>query len=162
MQNRNEIPQVPAGKVRLAEWGSVPRDLMVEATLIAQAPGIMHRGPMVRLMHKTRGYAPAGSVMRWDEARWAVLWEPGDGTQHGRNFPETDEGEAEARALFAKWTDPQEVSQRRQQEAEADDFYREVRAQRAAEEAQRREAEKARKAALAKARRQARKQLIAA
>lgn len=125
---REKVPPVPDGRARLAEYGTTNREHRVEQTTLAQAPGVMHGHPTVRLVHMTRGWQIAGSMLRWDMARYSVLWTENDSSIHGRNFAETPEGEAEARALFVKWTDAQEVSRRRQQAAQRADEEREERA----------------------------------
>lgn len=148
---RDSYPPVPAGMVRLANCGSYDRALDSEHTVLAQAVGALHRFPTVYLQYQTRGFNIAGSQMRWDEASWGVLYYPGDGTRHGQRFSADAEGEAKARALFAKWTDPQAVSAKRQEEAMLEEtVYAPARAARAAETAARLQAEKKRKAALRK------------
>lgn len=155
---RDTFPATPAGMVQIAYCGSYDPALDGETTVLEQAPGIMHGHPTVRLVFTTRGYALAGSMMRWDEASWGVLYEPGDGTRHGQRFLPTEEGEAKARALFAKWTDPQEVSRRRQEAARLEEeVYAPARAKRAAELEAERARERERKNALARFRRAQRK-----
>lgn len=151
---RDSFPATPAGKVQLAYCGTYDAALNGETTVLAQAAGKMHGFPTVRLVFTTRGFAIAGSMMRWDEASWGVVYEPGDGTKQGRRFKPTEEGEAEARALFANWTDPQAVSAARQEAARLEEeVWAPARARRAAEEAARAAAERDRKNALARYRR---------
>lgn len=153
---RDAVPPVPAGKVMLAEYGGYDPALDAEVTLVDKAVGAMHGFPAVRLVHSTQGFEPAGSMVRWTEAKWSVLWDARDGGIHGRGFREADE--AGARALFAKWTDPQEVSRRRQEEAMLEEtVYAPARARRAAEVAAQREEERLRRNALAARRRAVRR-----
>lgn len=153
---RDAVPPVPAGKVMVAVPGSYDRALNAEVTVVASAVGCMHGFPTVRLEYSTRGFEIAGSMMRWTEARWSVLWTAQDGGIHGRNFAESNE--AGARAYFAQVTDPQEVSRRRQEEARLEEeVYAPARAARAAEAVARAQAERDRKNALARFRRQQRR-----
>lgn len=101
------IPPAPAGKVRLAEYGEA-ETTNARAKVTLHGAGRMRVGHSARtvpctLRHITRGYVPAGSVMRFDEARWSVTFED-YGATHGRSFSNTPQGEQDARALFAKWT----------------------------------------------------------
>ena len=153
---RETMPVVPEGKVRLWDFanGRLPEGLAATITPIEQATAAVHSYPIATLAHQTRGFVPAGSCMRWQEALWSVtFWLP-DGTRHGRNFLEANE--ADARAYFANLTDPQKVSARRQQDAMLEDtVYRPAREKAAAEAAARDAMEKARKAARRRARRAA-------
>lgn len=150
--SREAMPPVPEGKVRIAEYGSYDPALDADRTVLAQAVGALHGYPVVELAHETRGFVPAGSQARWQEARWSVLYTVYDGGIHGRNFAEDDE--AGARAYFAKLTDPQAVSAKRQEDAWLEEtVYAPARAKRAAEEAARREEERQRRNALARRRR---------
>ncbi len=154
---RDTMPAVPEGKVRLWGFGngSLPSGMAADRTPVASAIGALHGYPTVTLAHETRGYVPAGSCARWQEAIWSVTWWESNGTCHGKNFAEANE--AAARAYFADITDPQKVSARRQEDAMLEDtVYRPAREQRAREAAERLAADKARKAALRKARRVAR------
>lgn len=143
---RDSMPAVPANMVRIATAGMYDRSLDADRTIHAQAIGALHGYPLVTLSYVTRGYVPAGSAMRWDEARWRVTYTVSDGGIHGKSFLEGNE--AEARAYFAALTDSQAVSARRQEDAMLEEtVYAPARAQRAAEIAARAAAEKARKAA---------------
>jgi hypothetical protein len=122
-QMRATMPAVPAGMVRLAEYGRHDPALDADHTLIDQATGALHGYPLVRFQHITRGYVIAGSMMRWDEACWSVTYTVHDGGIHGKRFREDDE--ASARAYFAKITDPTEVSRMRQRAAMEADIERE-------------------------------------
>lgn len=95
-------PPVPAGKVRLAEYGTVPDSEYVVTTVLAAAPLASRPHLQLELQHLTRGWALAGASLRWDEEQFAVRFRHTDGTIHGRRFK--PENEADARALFAAWT----------------------------------------------------------
>ena len=152
---RDTMPAMPAGMVRTANYGTFDRSLYADTTPLEQATGNLHSYPIVRLQHITRGFVIAGSCCRWDEACWSVQWtDTSNNTTHGQRFK--IEHEAEARAYFAKLTDPQAVSARRQHDAMMEDtVYGPARIERAARMAAQAEAERARKAAVRKARRAA-------
>jgi len=120
---RDTMPTVPEGKVRLAQ-GRIPDGLHADRTIIAQAPAAIHGTPTVTLAHETRGYVPAGSCARWQEAQWAVTYCLSDNTTHGRRFLESDE--TGARAYFARLTDSQAVSAILQSAAQRDDDRRDA------------------------------------
>lgn len=119
---RDAVPPVEPGKVRFASPGSYPRCLNADYTPIASATGAIHGYPTVTLRHITRGFVVAGSMMRWQEARWSVTFDQG-GATHGRSFTESDE--AAARAYFAEITNYEAVSRMRQQQAMREDVERE-------------------------------------
>ncbi len=148
---RDAMVTVPAGKVRLAECGTYSRELNATRTKIAEAIGAVHSYPMVTFCHETRGYVIAGSCMRWQEANWSVLYWLQDGTRHGRRFLD----EADAREYFAKLTDHEAVSRRRQEDAMLEDtVYRPAREAAATRKAEHDAKEKARKSAIRKVRRE--------
>jgi hypothetical protein len=143
---RNEVPPVPAGMVRLAEYGSYPPEHDAIYTKVADAVGAIHSYPTVTLRHVTRGYVPAGSCARWDEARWCVTYCMPDGSRHGQSFLECDEDKA--RTYFEKITNPIAVSARRQEDEYLEQtVYAPARAKAEAERLAREAAEKTRKAA---------------
>lgn len=110
-----EVSAVPAGKVRIAEYGQVPAHQMSEHEDIAQAETT--EGRVATFGYQTRGYNIAGSALRWDEASWFVRVTI-DGASHGQNFNDTPEGEDKARALFAAWTDAAKVAAAKIERAE--------------------------------------------
>jgi len=150
---RETMPPVPPGMVRLANYGTITPGLYADITPLEQGTGDLHGCPIVRLQHITRGYVVAGSCCRWDEACWSVQWDDNsNNTTHGKRFK--IEHEAEARAYYAKLTDPQAVSARRQHDAMMEDtVYAPARAERAARLAAHAEEERARKDARRRARR---------
>jgi len=122
---RTTMPAVPAGMMRLTEYGRSDPSLLAGCTFLGSAPGAMHGFPSVSLCHWTRGYVVAGSALRWDEACWRVSFTVADGGEHGRRFAEGDEDAA--RAYFAELTDGAKVSAMRQAAAQRDDEEREAR-----------------------------------
>jgi len=120
---RDTMPPVPEGKVRIVS-GRIPDKLHADRTIVAQAPAAIHGTPTVTLAHETRGYVPAGSCARWQEAQWAVTYCLSDNTTHGRRFLESDE--TGAREYFARLTDSQSVSAIRQRAAQCDDARRDA------------------------------------
>lgn len=54
---------------------------------------------IIRLVEISEGWTPAGSLARWQEARYGVRFNE-DGCLHGRQFKSIDE----ARATFEAWT----------------------------------------------------------
>ena len=123
---RETMSTVPAGFVRIANGGTYDSSLNATRTVIASAVGALHGFPTVTLSHTTRGYVAAGAAMRWDEARWHVLYQVHDGGIHGNGFVE--DNEAGARSYFAKLTDSQTVSAMRQRQAQAEDEARDEKA----------------------------------
>jgi hypothetical protein len=104
---RDTFPRAPEGRVMLAEYGECPEHLLGEWKIIAASPikpwGYGAYVTALQLRHSTRGFVVAGSCLRWDEARWSVRFTDGRGCVQGRNWRDDAEGEAAARALFAKW-----------------------------------------------------------
>ena len=142
--HRDIMPPVPPGMVRTADFGTFSRDLYAEVTVLDAATGALHRYPTVQLVYSTRGYEIAGSCARWTEAYWAVRWSDGSAS-HGQRYSMDDE--AKARAHFAKLTDPQAVSARRQEDAMLEDtVYAPARARAAAEAEAQRQAKRERDA----------------
>ena len=86
-------PEVPEGKVRLAEYGSgVP---MAPRTLLAQ---VEYDGRTYGLTEVGRGFEIAGSCLRFTERKYVVgFW---DQAFHGRSFRE----ESAARAWLVEIT----------------------------------------------------------
>ncbi len=75
---------------------------------LAEAPmtrGGMAGRTMVRLVSRTAGYEPAGSLARWTDGGFSVLFDMG-GAQHGNSYRD----EAKARARFAELTDPRPLT----------------------------------------------------
>ena len=114
--SRLDVSEVPPGMVRLAKYGTIPAGQWRDRELISFAPGVMYGFPDVSFAYETRGYTCAGSMARWQEAHWSVSYQAGN-TVQGQSFADTPEGEAKARALYAKWTDPALVAQARQDSA---------------------------------------------
>ena len=115
--SRFDVPEGPVGQVRLLD-GVVPPGMGRDRDVISFAPGVMWGFPDVVFAYETRGYANAGSCARWQEARWSVSYfVQADNTTQGQSFADTPEGEAEARALYAKWTNPAAVAQARKDRA---------------------------------------------
>lgn len=141
---RDTIEPVPPGMVRVADYGTFARELYTAVTVLEQATAALHGYPTAHLVHSTRGYETAGSCARWTEAYWAVRWS--DGTcSHGQRF--AADNEAGARAYFARLTDYEAVSARRQNDLMMEEtVYAPARARQAAEAAERMAADKARKA----------------
>ena len=125
MTIRDDAPPVPEGMVLLADYGTYDRALDAERVIVKSAPGAIHGTPLVVMRRETRGYVPAGSCARWQEAQWSVTWKDTyHNTVHGQNFRITKE--AEALAYFAKITDPQEVSKIRDYAARQDTMRQEA------------------------------------
>ncbi len=106
---RDTLPPVPEGKIRVADYGQVPREFYADTTLHGRAlmTTAWARGQqaarMVELRHWTRGYVPAGSRARWDEEQWTVTWEEPDGSRHGQGYA-GDDAAQQARLYFDKLT----------------------------------------------------------
>lgn len=144
---RDNFPATAPGMVRTANYGTYDRALDADVVVLESAIGDLHAYPLVSLRFISRGFVPAGSCVRWDEACWSVQWtDHTNGTTHGRRF--LPEHEAEARAYFGKLTDAQAVSARRQHDAMMEEtVYAPARAKAAEERTARLAEEKARKAA---------------
>lgn len=61
----------------------------------------------VKLIVSLSGYEIAGSACRWTDGYFAVRYRDDSGATQGRRFLLNEQGEADARALFATWTTPQ-------------------------------------------------------
>lgn len=68
-------------------------------TVIETAPSKLTARRTIRLVEISEGWTPAGSLARWQEARYGVRFNE-DGCLHGRQFKTIDE----ARATFEAWT----------------------------------------------------------
>lgn len=76
--------EIPPGAVLVCEYGRIPPgESMVTRTVVAQK---IHRRRLKRLEARTAGWTIAGSCLRWDNGRWAVVWDESDGTRHGRSW----------------------------------------------------------------------------
>jgi hypothetical protein len=126
----DEVPAVPAGKVRIANYGTVPVHHMAQHEVIAKAETT--QGHIATFGYQTRGYNIAGSALRWDEARWSVRIAISDEI-HGKTFSDTPEGEDKARAYFAEITDPAAVAKARIERAEMDAICAAIQAEKDAE-----------------------------
>ena len=115
---------------RCIEYGAVPEGGMAQRQVIATAETVS--GHIATFAYWTKGYRCAGSMARLDDANWSVTVEIG-GATHGQSFRDTDEGEAKARAFFAKWTDQVAVASARIERAEAAAKCAEIDAERAIE-----------------------------
>ena len=85
---------------RIAEYGTFPAEDIAARTLIEERTtdkGAFSR--TYRLWQVGAGWETAGSVARWTDGYWAVLFDM-DGASHGRRFRD----EQEARCLFDAWT----------------------------------------------------------
>ena len=82
---------------KIAEYGTVDGEPKATKTVLETGTG--HMGRKIELVHISAGWAIAGSCLRWDEEAYGVSFEF-DGATHGRRF----KAEADARAMFAKWT----------------------------------------------------------
>ena len=96
---------IPAGKVLLSEYGDARREDMAivetKASLYSAHPAIRST---VRLVWSSPGWEIAGSMLRWTNGFYGVLYTATDGATHGRRFLYEDEDKA--RCLFAEWTAP--------------------------------------------------------
>lgn len=80
---------IPAGKVLLCDPRELPEGASrPERTVLdTRTAWSGNRTPTaVELVAVTAGWACAGSVLRWDNGHYAVLWTLRDGSQHGRRY----------------------------------------------------------------------------
>jgi len=75
---------IPPGKVLLAEYGEIPADDPRPVETVLDRKVGWGRTP-VRLVAITAGWAVAGSMLRWENGCFAVLYEI-DGARHGSRF----------------------------------------------------------------------------
>lgn len=66
---------------------------------IAEAPSRLLSTRKIRVVEITEGWTPAGSLARWQDARYGVRFNE-DGCLHGRQFKTLPE----AMACFEAWT----------------------------------------------------------
>ena len=96
---------IPAGKVLLSEYRDARREDMAvvetKDTRYSTHPAIRST---VRLVWSSPGWECAGSMMRWTNGFYGVLYTASDGATHGRRFLYEDEDKA--RSLFTEWTAP--------------------------------------------------------
>lgn len=93
MQNVPDIhihdKEIPAGKVLIAEYRDIgPSERRPVETVLDTKTGWGKR--RVRLVAVTAGWAIAGSMLRWDNGYYAVLWDI-DGTRHGSRYKAFDD-----------------------------------------------------------------------
>jgi hypothetical protein len=96
--------EIPAGKVLLCEYGAEDRADMARRETIAEA--FSHHvaiRALVRLEWSSPGWEIAGSVLRWTNGFWATRWTDRNGCIQGQRFKNDAEGEAQARARFARY-----------------------------------------------------------
>jgi hypothetical protein len=103
MANYPAPREIPPGGILLCEYGSpdyVPcaRSIVAERSLIGKKAGLSR----ALLIWSSPGLEPAGSVGRWTNGYWKATLQANDGSTHGRLCPPTAEGEAEARAHYAR------------------------------------------------------------
>lgn len=91
---------IPVGKVLLAEYGQIGRDELRPVETILDTKTGWGRTP-VRLVAITAGWAIAGSMLRWDNGCYAVLWDI-DGSRHGRRYKTFDEALAHFKRIPEK------------------------------------------------------------
>lgn len=96
---------IPAGKVLLSEYRDARREDMAvvetKDTRYSAHPAIRST---VHLVRSSPGWEIAGSMLRWTNGYYGVLYTATDGATHGRRFLYEDEDKA--RSLFAEWTAP--------------------------------------------------------
>lgn len=82
--------EIPAGKVALKEPRQMTendRRVKMEKLDTGKAWGNVS----VNLFARYAGWNIAGSMMRWDNGAFGVIWEANDGSQHGRWYKSFDE-----------------------------------------------------------------------
>lgn len=79
---------IPAGKVLVAEYRDIGPDERRPIETVLDTKTGWGRTP-VRLVARTAGWAIAGSMLRWDNGSYAVLWEI-DGSRHGSRYRDFD------------------------------------------------------------------------
>lgn len=85
----------------MIEYAQIPADSSTRVDQIAQ--GVMKQFRRdCYLIHSTEGYEPAGSMARWTNEYYAVIFYDASGSRNGRRFKASDKAQAEA--LFSKWT----------------------------------------------------------
>jgi hypothetical protein len=84
--NINEFDiEIPAGKVALKECRAMTaKDRRVSYTTLDIKRG--WNTVTVELKARFAGWNIAGSMMRWDNGAFGVVWEANDGTRHGSWF----------------------------------------------------------------------------
>ena len=94
------------GMVKLAEYRDIEGQSRAERVVLETAPmriGYSSLTTPLELARVSPGWECAGSVARWTDGYWSVRWQDDRGSYQGRMF-NLETGEAEARALFVKWT----------------------------------------------------------
>lgn len=79
---------IPPGKVLVAEYGDITDDDPRPVETVLDSKLGWGRTP-VRLVAITAGWAIAGSMLRWDNGCFAVLYEI-DGARHGSRYATFD------------------------------------------------------------------------
>lgn len=85
--------EIPAGKVLLAQSKPEGEPYAQEHTLdskVGWRDSDFGRPTEVRLVGKVGGWTPAGSLIRWDNGAYGVLWNS-DGARHGRWYKSFDD-----------------------------------------------------------------------
>lgn len=76
---------IPAGKVLLAECGQLTaNDRRAKKHTLDTKTGWGRA--TVKLIAATAGFTVAGSMMRWDNGYFGVVWEDSNGSTHGRHY----------------------------------------------------------------------------
>lgn len=81
--------EIPAGKVLLAEYRDIGANEARPVETVLDTKAGWGR-TQVRLVAVTAGWALAGSMLRWDNGYYAVLWDV-DGVRHGRRYRAFDD-----------------------------------------------------------------------
>lgn len=71
---------------RVVEYGDIPDGMLSQRTILSQRENDERRWT---LTHHLPGYECAGSMARWTDERWSVLF-PHGGATHGRSFLSED------------------------------------------------------------------------
>ncbi|MDE2020167.1 MAG: hypothetical protein KGJ13_07530 [Patescibacteria group bacterium] len=85
---------------RIAEYGTVADENMSRRTVLKTGKGAFDRP--FELLHKTEGYEPAGSCLRYTKEAYGAISYNRDGTRGGQWFLTL----AEAETAFNRWTTP--------------------------------------------------------
>ena len=79
---------IPAGRVLLAEYGTVSRDDFSQEHVL-DTRLCWQNNRKVRLVARVAGWSIAGSCLRWDNGAFGVLWEV-DGSRYGSWYKSFD------------------------------------------------------------------------
>ena len=86
--------------MQVSEYGAIGDNAPWSREIkITEAPSKLLASRIIRVVELTEGWTPAGSMARWQEARFGVRFNE-NGCLHGRQF----KTEAEALACFRDWT----------------------------------------------------------